>query len=323
MIFGGGDYTFEVVENWPRLPPGWSLDEVAGVAVGSEDRVYVFNRGSHPMMIFESDGNFLRSWGEGLFTCPHSVHIGPDGAIFCVDRDDHTVRKLTPEGELLLTLGVKDRPSETGAQGLDFRTVRRSAGPFNYPTDIAFGPSGELFVSDGYGNARVHKFSPDGELIASWGKPGDGKGCFNLPHGTWVDEEHRLYVADRENSRIQIFTLDGRFITQWKDVNRPTCIFGDGEGAVYVTELGYLAGLFPGTRVPADRDPIARLTIRSTEGRIITRWGGEDRCSPGNFYAPHAVSMDSRGDLYVGEVTRATGAPSGCHVIQKFVRKNP
>ncbi len=321
MIFGSGEHSYEVVEDWPKLPPRWSFGEVAGVAVDSKDRVYVFSRGSHPMTIFDSDGSFVRSWGEGLFTCPHSVRIGPDGMIYCVDRDDHTMRKLTPEGELLLTLGVKDRPSETGAQGLDYRTVKHSSGPFNYPTDIAFGPSGELFVSDGYGNARVHRFSPDGELLASWGEPGDGTGCFNLPHGVWVDGEDRLYVADRENSRIQIFTLDGDFITQWKDVNRPTCISGDGKGAVYVTELGFLAGLFPGTRVPGDRDPIARLTIRSTDGRIITRWGGEDRCSPGKFYAPHAVCIDSRDDLYVGEVTQATGAPPGCHVIQKFVRK--
>ena len=322
MIVGSGENVYEVVQNWPKLPPGWSLDEVAGVAVDSEDCVYVFNRGRHPMIVFDTDGNFLRSWGEELFSCPHSVRIGQDGMIYCVDRDGHTVRKLTPEGELVLTLGAKDRPSETGAQGLDFRTVRHSSGPFNYPTDIAFGPSGELFVSDGYGNARVHRFAHDGELLTSWGEPGDGTGCFNLPHAIWIDKAKRLYIADRENSRIQIFTLDGDFITQWRDANRPTCISMDDKGAVYVTELGYLVGLFPGMRAPSGREPLPRLTIRSMKGKVLARWGGEDRCSPGNFYAPHAVCIDSRGDLYVGEVTRTTGAPPGCHTIQKFVREN-
>ena len=272
------------------------------------------------MMIFDREGNFLKSWGEGLFTCPHNVRIGPDGSVYCVDRDDHTVRKLTFEGEVLLTLGSKDKPSDTGCINRDHRTIKRVSGPFNGPTDVAFSPSGELYVSDGYGNARVHKFSKDGKLLFSWGELGDGPGQFRLPHSVYVDRQGRVYVADRENSRIQIFTSDGEFITQWTDVNRPTDIFIDDE-AVYVSELGYMVGQRLAMSIPTDREKLSRVSILSPNGEALARWCGEDRCAPGNFFAAHSICVDSRGDIYVGELTVTSSAPSGCHALQKFARK--
>ena len=163
---------YMAVDRWPRLPPGWTWTEAAAVAVDSRDRVFVFNRGPHPVAIFDRDGAFLDSWGDGLFKRPHGIFIGPDDAVYCTDDLDHTVRKFTPDGKLLMTMGTMNKPSDTGYDGKDTGTVSRAAGPFNRPTNLAVGPKGDLYISDGYGNCRVHQFSPRGELKRSWGTPG-------------------------------------------------------------------------------------------------------------------------------------------------------
>src|SRR4029077_13600819 len=129
--------------------------------------VYVFSRGEHPLMVFDRDGTFLTSWDDKAFNRPHGITVGPDDAVYCTDDRDHTVRKFTPDGRLLLTLGTSGKPSDTGATSTDFRTIRRAGPPFHYPTNLALSPEGDLYVSDGYGNARVHKFSADGQLLFS------------------------------------------------------------------------------------------------------------------------------------------------------------
>src|ERR1051325_5796587 len=149
---------FRAVEGWGRLPDGWSFVEATSVAVDRRVQVYVFNRGAHPVIVFDRDGAFLRSWGEGVFRRPHGITIGPDDSLYLTDDLDHTVRKFSPEGEILLTLGLSGRSSRAGALGHDFRTIRRSGPPFNLPTNIALSPAGEIYVTDGYGNARVHRF---------------------------------------------------------------------------------------------------------------------------------------------------------------------
>ena len=320
---GGGSYKFDVPETWAKLPKGWEIRDGAGISVDSKDRVYVFHRGEHPMLIFDREGNYLDSWGDGVFGRAHSVKVGPDGMLYCVDYGDHTVRKMTPDGEVLMTLGKVNQPSDTGATSTDYRAIKRVGEPFNRPTDVAFGPSGEIIVSDGYGNARIHRFSKEGELLESWGGIGDGPGKFHLPHGIMIDRNNRLFVADRENSRIQAFTLEGVYLGEWRDANRPSALLLNGEGDVAVLEMGYTSdNMYPGNPIPRDRDPSPRMTIRSIDGKILTEWGGKERCAPGGFHAPHMVAMDSRGDLYVAEVNFATKAPPGCHVVQKFVRKH-
>src|SRR5436305_10098481 len=147
---------FEPREDWGVLPDGWRFVEVAGVATDSRDRVFVFNRGDHPVVIFDRDGRFLGSWGEDLFVRPHGITIGPDDTVYCTDDLDHTVRKFTPEGRLLMTLGTSGRPSDTGIDGIDYRTIRRPGPPFHRPTNVALAPDGSLYVTDGYGNSRVH-----------------------------------------------------------------------------------------------------------------------------------------------------------------------
>src|SRR4030095_8652761 len=141
---------------------------------------FVFSRSQHPVVVTDADGAFLFSWGKDQFVRPHGITIGPDNCVYCTDDSDHTVRKFTREGKLLLTLGTSGRPSDTGATSLDFRGIQRAAGPFHYPTNIALSPAGEIYVSDGYGNARVHKFTPDGKLLMSWGAPAGAAGEFRI-----------------------------------------------------------------------------------------------------------------------------------------------
>jgi len=153
-ILGDGEFIYEVVNGWGSLPTGWMLKDVAAVAVDRHDNVYVFNRGEHPMIVLNSRGDFLRSWGEGVFSRPHGVHIGADEAIYCTDDVDQTVRKCSPEGKVLLEIGIPKH-----ASGF------MSGKPFNRCTHTALSPAGEIYVSDGYGNACVHRFSPDGKKI--------------------------------------------------------------------------------------------------------------------------------------------------------------
>ncbi|MEO8429384.1 MAG: peptidyl-alpha-hydroxyglycine alpha-amidating lyase family protein, partial [Verrucomicrobiota bacterium] len=252
-------FRFEVDANWARLPEGYSWPEVAAVACDSKDRVFVFNRGEHPMMVFDRAGSFLNAWGEGVFARAHGLTIGPDDSVYCTDDLDHTVRKFTADGKLLFTLGMSGQPSFTGATSIDFRTIQHSGPPFYFPTNLALGPNGDLFISDGYGNARIHRFTPDGRLAYSWGEPGSGPGQFRVPHGVAVDRAGTVYVADRENSRIQMFSSDGKFLEEWREIARPCQIEFDPEGNLVVAELGYRAGMWPGTTAPT-ADESASLT---------------------------------------------------------------
>jgi DNA-binding beta-propeller fold protein YncE len=321
---------YEVLEGWEKLPEGWSFVEVAGVAVDSAEKVYVFNRGEHPVIVFDKEGRFLDAWGEGVFSNPHGIYIDRDDRVWLADNFDHTVRKFTTSGELLLTLGDTEHPSETGFK-LNVSPVCCAAGPFNMVTNAAMGPDGDIYISDGYGNARVHRYSADGELKASWGEPGSGPGQFNLPHSIVVDRSGRVFVADRENSRIQIFSAAGEFLDQWTWVNRPCDLFLDAQENLYIAELGWAVP--PSTVIhykmmqmpPIGHDPIARVTICDLDGRVQARIGGPRPVLPGNFIQPHGIWADSRGDFYVGEVVKTGGAidyfaPLTCHSFQKFVR---
>jgi DNA-binding beta-propeller fold protein YncE len=319
------EHGYEVDDHWAKCPAGWGWREATSIATDSRDRVFVFNRGDHPLMIFDRDGTFLDSWGEGLFKRPHGICIGPDDAVYLSDDADHTVRKFTPEGRLVLTFGTSGRPSDTGATSNDYRTIRRAGPPFHFPCNVALSSAGEIYVCDGYGNARIHKFAADGRLLFSWGEPGDGPGQFHIPHGIAVDRDGVVYVADRENSRIQFFTPDGEYLSEWTDVARPCQVFIDREERCYVAELGYRAGLWPGTTAPSSDSTGGRVSIFDRTGKLLARWGGgRNPSAPGDFFAPHDMCVDSRGDVYVAEVTMSAGGnrglvPPDCHSLQKFV----
>jgi DNA-binding beta-propeller fold protein YncE len=317
--------TYKPVPGWGRLPDGWSFVEAVGVATDSQDRVYVFNRGEHPIIVFDQDGNFLNAWGEGQFVRPHGIWIGSDDTIYLTDDLDHTVRRYSAEGRLLMLLGTSGRGSETGVHDSDYRSIRRGGPPFNQPTNLAQAADGSLYISDGYGNARVHHCSSDGKLLHSWGEPGTGPGQFNLPHGIGIDRSGRVLVADRENSRLQRFSPEGQFLDEWSDVVRPCEVFVDAEDRVFVAELGCRAGLFPWMQ-PDLTVTGGRISVFDRDGNLLSRFGGGERpCSPGDFYAPHDLWADSRGSLYVGEVNWSAGGkkglvPADCKSLQKFER---
>lgn len=316
--------SYRVVEGWEQLPDGFHHGDVAGVAVDSADRVYLFTRRESRILVYERDGSFVAAWGEDFFTPrTHGLTIGPDDTLYCVDEGHHAVYRFTPEGRLLQTIGTPDTPSDTGYDG-SLASITRGGPPFNRPTNLAVAPGGDLYVSDGYGNARVHRFRPDGTLVRSWGEPGTGPGEFNLPHGILVTGDGRVLVADRENDRIQVFDGDGGFLEEWTDVQRPTNLALDRAGRIHVSELWRPAGDASMRTGPSEEDRPGRVSIYEPGGRLVERWGASpDRAAAGAFVAPHDIAVDSHGDVYVGEVTWTFGVsrgavPEGTHTFQKF-----
>jgi len=311
MLYGAGKYTYQLVENWPQLHEELSFLDVGSIAIDKQDRVYVLSRCEHPIMVFDADGNLLTSWGKGHFKRAHGSCIGPDRSLYCTDDRSHIVTKFSADGEVLMTLGTKDKPSNTGYREVPdlwerIASIKQGGPPFNRPTGVALSSKGEIFVSDGYGNARIHKFSQDGELLFSWGEPGPAPSQFRLPHSIWVDNQDRVWVTDRENNRIQIFDEKGKFLVQWTDLIRPTDVFIDEDEIVYVSEL------------------CSRISIFTIDGKLLARWGNEKHdINDPLFVAPHAIAVDSKGDLYVGEVSMSYAKINrGLRTIQKFARKN-
>ncbi|WP_089936366.1 peptidyl-alpha-hydroxyglycine alpha-amidating lyase family protein [Candidatus Entotheonella palauensis] len=314
VTLGTGAYTYEVTENWAKLPDGWSFKEVAAVAVDAHDNVYAFNRGEHPMMIFDRDGNFLRSWGEGIFPRAHGLTLAPDDTLFCTDDGDHTVRKCTLDGKVLFTLGISGKPAPF-----------MSGNPFNRCTHVAIDPrNGDFYVSDGYGNARVHKYAPEGKLLFSWGESGTDPGQFNIAHNIATDKDGWVYVADRENHRIQVFDANGKFETQWVNMARPSGLYIDqASDTTYIGEIGAAIGANAEARQLG-----SRVSIYNTKGELLARLGDQPPGeAPGQFISPHGISIDSHGDIYVGEVSWTnTGQhldpPRELRSLQKLVRKS-
>ncbi|MCL5027313.1 MAG: peptidyl-alpha-hydroxyglycine alpha-amidating lyase family protein [Chloroflexi bacterium] len=323
-----GGLKYEVIEGWEKLPPGYVHRDVDGVAVDSRDRVYLMTRGDPRVIVYERDGTFVTSWGEGLFTeRTHGITIGPGDFVYTADDGDHTIRKFTTDGKQLMMIGTPGVASDTGydiKKGIP--SITHGGPPFNRPTNVAVAPNGDLYVSDGYGNSRVHRFAADGKLIQSWGEPGTGPGQFNLPHGIWVAPDARVFVADRENDRIQIFSPDGQYLDEWTHVQRPTDIYMDRDELIYISELWWVVGQNSFRMGPIRFDLPGRVSVLDPNGHVLVRWANADRCAPGNFVAPHCICADSHGDLYVGEVTWTFGVsrghvPADCHTFQKFARK--
>ena len=266
VTMNGRDYAVECP--WGTLPDGQVFGPVSQLAIDSNDRVYVFQRSNPPVLVFDSVGLLVDSWGEGEFSDAHGIFITTDDLVLLVDRDAHEILACETSGTVRFRLGQRHRP--------------RLNEPFNHPTDIAQAPNGDYYVSDGYGNSRVHCFSSDGTYRFSWGRPGDGPGEFTTPHAVWVDSAERVLVADRENNRVQLFDLQGRFLESWSDFYHPMDIYADRDGNVFVT------------------DQIPRLSMLSPDGTLI------GRCRP-VLFGPHGVGGDAAGNLYLAET-----APLNC-----------
>ena len=286
---GSGKYTYELVQDFPKLPAGESLGIVSTVAADSQDRVYVFQRTDIPVMVFDREGNYLSRWGIGAIADPHGMTIADD-IVYITDRSDSVAVSFTLDGRPIQVIGERGVYSDTGCERAG-DLVPRAAGPFNYPTEMVPSPSGDIYVSDGYRNSRVHRFSKDGQLIQSWGQPGKSvPGEFHLPHSVLVDPEGKVYVCDRANRRVQIFSSDGEFIEMWTGMGGPNDISRDNEGVFYICEQ------------EADGEP-PHTSVRDSGGNVLARWPTRHA---------HGLWVDSHGDIYLGLTTS--------HSVDKYVR---
>lgn len=282
QIVGAGKHRYEVIEDWAKVPSHITL-LAAAVTVDAQDRVYCFNRSKeHPVVIFDRDGNFLDAWGAGLFEFPHIIRADKDDNLWIVDRDLAQMMLFTKEGKLLRTIGKPRHRSDTGVSPTNFRSdayleVTHGGGPFNLPCDIDVASDGCLFVADGYGNARVHKFAPDGTLMFSWGEPGTEPGNFKLPHSVWIDRRGRVMIADRENDRVQIFDQNGKLLEIWPTkLIGPAILYVDKEDVVYIPE--HNSGM---------------ISILDMQGNRLAQWGDP------MYKSCHGIWGDTRGDVYV------------------------
>ncbi|HIE98210.1 MAG TPA: hypothetical protein EYG03_25375 [Planctomycetes bacterium] len=323
-VLGQENYQYLPVPDWPQIPNDIDFVEAIGVAVSQDDRVFVFNRGNPAVLIFQPDGQFIDAWGEDVFVRPHGITAAPDETLYLTDDLGHRIAQFTLEGQLLRNIGPAGIPSQTGVSKFDYRSIT-SAGPYNLPTNVAVAADGHLFIADGYGNASIHHFDADGNLVRTWGAPGDAVGQFNVPHGICVDARGRILVADRENSRIQIFDRKGTLLQTWTDIIRPCQVFAGADDVFFVAELGNQNGRFPWQ--PRPPQPTGgRVSIFDGDGSLLSRWGGGlDARQPDAFYACHDICVDSKGNIYVGEVavTAATAAgedATGLPTLRKFVR---
>ena len=287
---GTGKYTYELIPDFLKLPRGESFGLVSRVACDSQDRVYVFQRQDPPVVVFDRDGKYLAAWGSGEITDPHGLKI-VDDIVYTTDRADSVAKSFTLDGKPLLTLGRRGVHSDTGCEGPPWLALR-AAGPFNHPTEMIAHPNGDIYVTDGYRNARVHRFARDGRLVKSWGTPGKGEGQFHLPHSIAFDDDGKLYVADRSNKRIQIFSPEGDFLGQWTGMGGPNDITRGKDGNYYIAEQ------------ENDGKP-AYVCVRDAKGNVLTRL--ESRHI-------HGVGVDSRGDIYAGLTQERS--------VDKFVRQH-
>jgi len=293
---GAGKYTYELQPHQAKLPPGQAFGLVSRVAVDSQDRLYVFQRKNPPVLVFDSDGNYLSCWGIDAIKEPHGFRIVND-IVYITDRDDSVAAIYTLDGKPLKIIGKRGVHSDTGCEKPG-TLVPRAAGPFNYPTELMPGPSGNLYVTDGYRNARVHKFTADGQLIKSWGEPGKDKpGHFHLPHSIAISPDEKLYICDRGNGRIQIFTADGEFIGMWTGLGGPNDIYRDKDDVFYIADQ----------KTPGGHPTVS---VRDNKGSVIAQWEARH---------PHGLTVNSRGDIYLALSGLGNHADRG---VDKYVRKH-
>ena len=285
---GSGTHTYEVIRDFFKLPNGETFGLVSRVAADDQDRIYVFQRKDPPVVVFDREGKYLGAWGTGAVKDPHGLKI-VGGVVYTTDRSDSVVKSFTLDGKVLLALGKPGVHSDTGCTGAPW-LAERAAGPFNHPTEMMAHPNGDIYVTDGYRNARVHRFTRDGNLVKSWGTPGKRPGAFHLPHSIAFDQDGKLYVADRSNKRIQIFTPDGDFLDMWTGMGGPNDITRAKDGTFYIAEQ-------------EDGDKPAYVCVRNAKGEVLAKLESRH---------VHGVGVDSHGDIYAG-LTVDRG-------VDKFVR---
>jgi len=265
-----------------KLPASIHMGACSGVAVDSRGDIFLFHRGKPPVVCCDRTGTFQRAWGSDLIHTAHGLRIDRDDNVWVTDIGNHRVLKFSPAGKLLLALGT------SGQAGL-------GKSQFNKPTDVAFGPAGAIYVSDGYGNSRIVKFSARGGFLHSWGQPGKRPGQFDLPHAILVDGTGRILVGDRENDRIQVFDDSGKLLQIWPGF-APYGLAQDKQGQVFVAD-----------------GRAHKILLLDKRGKVVRSWGGQGQ-APGQFQLPHMLAADDAGNLFVGEITGRR--------FQKLLRKH-
>jgi pimeloyl-ACP methyl ester carboxylesterase len=284
--------SYQVDATWPRRPQNVSWGPMSGVAVDAQDNVWVLSRTDPPVQIYRPEGTFLRAWGEGLLDTPHQLKLDRQGNVWLADSGNHVVLQCTPQGKVIRTLGTRREP------GCDERH-------FNRPADMVVTPEGDVFVADGYGNARVVHFDRNGTFVKSWGKLGTEPGDFSLPHAIALDSRGRLYVADRNNVRIQVFDQNGNFLDQWPNIVVPCAFWMTRDDELWV------CGSSPMTWRADDKvlgyPPVDQLFMRfNSSGKLLQLWAapkGEDgKERPGDLNWAHGMALDSKGNIYAVDI---------------------
>ena len=283
------DLGYQAVPHGLRIPEGVEMGAPSSVAWTSNNRLLVFNRGPNPLMEFDEDGNFMRSWGVGQYVRPHGMRLDPQGHIWTTDVNGHTVTKMNSQGEVLLTLGVH-------GQAGDWNEAANTQ-LLNEPTDLAIGLAGEIFVLVGHGRGepRVLKFDSGGTLMTSWGSLGTGPGQFDIPHSIVVDDEGLVYIADRQNRRVQIFDGGGTYIKEWKYKGLPCGLYIAPDRQLYMVS-GFAGEIL---RLDENGKPIGAT--------------GQPGKGLGEFGEAHYMTMGPQGEIYVADTVSAR--------LHKFVRK--
>ncbi len=296
---------YEPDASWPHpshKETGWGA--MAGVAIDPAGRIWTFNRGPRPVQVFEPDGSPSQVWGEPRtgagepveFREPHQIRFDRSGHAWLVDSGLHAIRKFKLDGTLLQTLGT---PGEPGAD----------AAHFDKPTDIAIAPEGDLFVSDGYGNNRVVHFNAQGKFVKTWGSLGAAPGEFSLPHSIAIDSRGRLYVADRNNARIQVFDRSGKFLAQWRNLMTPWHLVITEADEVYAcgsSPMRWSSRWIKSLALPGivlgvpPKDQL--VMVFSPEGHVQRLWTFPMGKRPGEVEWVHGMAVDSRGNLYLGDI---------------------
>jgi len=288
----GGEVRLVVDPSWPQKPSEFTWGALSGIAVDAKDQVYVFQRSEPTVQVYRADGTLVRSWTTGNPKGTHHVRLDPEGNVWLADFRDHVVQKYTPEGTLLLTLGEAGRASG-------------DASHFDGPTDMAFLPDGAVFISDGYGNRRVAHFDRTGRFVKQWGEAGTEPGQFALPHAIAVDSQGRLYVADRNNARIQVFDTSGKLLAVWDRLIVPWGLVVTRDDEIWV--CGSSRVRQPGGEAWAIAPPPDQSVMKlDRDGKILLHTPLDRIAAPpgksGEVDWVHAIAVDSAGNLYLGDI---------------------
>ncbi len=269
---------YDVDPDFFHLPDGWNFGPTPGAAQTLDGNILIFTRGPHALLEFAEDGTFIRELAHGQFETPHGLRVDSDGNVWTTDVGQHLVIKFDRDGRKQMVLGIR------GTAGFEIDTLGLHAGLFNRPTDVAFDRDGNVYVSDGYGNSRVVKYTSDGEYVTEWGEYGSEPGQFNLPHTIYVDSDNRVWVGDRNNRRIQIFDTDGALLEVWDHVGHPWGFAPASDGNVWMAD---------GTA--------NRVVKLSPDGEIVGAFGEPGR-STGKLGWVHYLTELRDGSLILSEI---------------------